>query len=161
MRTINFFYTPRMENFNCRNDIIYLIRHLSKLLKADFDERVAKLGLTGEQARILFFVYRNSKNNLVTHQNDIEKHFSLAKSTVNGFVTRLVKNGFIIKRKTHPYAELEITQLGIDAITNIDHGRVETINKLFQGYDEEEIKNTIKRLNVLIDNLEGGIEDDT
>lgn len=150
-----------MENFDCRNDIIYLIRHLSKLLKADFDERVAKLGLTGEQARILFFIYRNTKDGLVTHQNDIEKHFSLAKSTVNGFVTRLVKNGFLLKRNVHPYAELEITQLGIDAITNIDQGRIETINKLFNGYDDKEIKNTIKRLNVLIDNLEGGNKDVT
>ena len=148
-----------MEKFDCRNDIIYLVRHLSKLLKADFDERVAKLGLTGEQARILFFIYRNKKEGLTVHQNDIERQFSLAKSTVNGFVTRLVKNKFIIKNNVHTYAELEITQLGIDAITNIDNGRIETINKLFTGYDEEARKDAIKQLNVLIDNLEGGNKD--
>ena len=150
-----------MEKIDLRKDIIYLVRHLSKLLKADFDERVSKLGLTGEQARILFFIYRNTNEGVVVHQNDIERQFSLAKSTVNGFVTRLVKNQFLIKRNVHPYAELEITQLGVDAITNIDDGRIETINKLFKGYSEEERNKIIKELNALIDNLEGGNKDVT
>ena len=150
-----------MEKIDLRKDIIYLVRHLSKLLKADFDERVSKLGLTGEQARILFFIYRNTNEGIVVHQNDIERQFSLAKSTVNGFVTRLVKNQFLFKRNVHPYAELEITQLGVDAITNIDDGRIETINKLFKGYSEEERNKIIKELNALIDNLEGGNKDVT
>lgn len=146
-----------MENFNCREDIIYLIRHLSKLLQADFDRRVSEIGLTGAQARMLFFIIRNTKEKgLEVHQNDIEKEFALAKSTVNGLVSRLLKTGYIIKRNVNRYAVLEPTEEGINAADKIKKGRVETIDKLFSGYTEEEKKQTLERLNILIENLEGG-----
>ena len=150
-----------MGNFNCKEDIIYLIRHLGKLLQSDFEERVAQVGLTAAQARTMFFINRCRLENVVVHQKDIEQHFSLAKSTVNGLVQRLLKNGFISKNKDHPYPAIEITQLGIDTIAKIGEGRIETIDKLFKGYSEEERKIAIKQLNVLIDNLEGGDKDVT
>ena len=128
-----------MEKWNPREDIIYIIRHLSKLLQADFDRRVAEIGLTGAQARMLFFIIKQTKDKgLEVHQNDIEKEFSLAKSTVNGLTSRLLKTGYIVKRSVNRYAVLEPTQEGINAADKIKNGRVETINKLFTGYTEEE-----------------------
>ena len=90
------------------------------------------------------------------HQNDIEKEFCLAKSTVNGLISRLLKTEYIIKKNKHPYAVLEITQEGIDAIEKVKEGRIEVINKLFMGYSDEERQQTLRLLNKLIDNLEGG-----
>ena len=148
-----------MANNNCRQDIIYLIRHLAKLLQSDFDDRVARIGLTGTQARILFFINRQTNSlHLEVHQKDIEEEFKLAKSTVNGLVSRLLKTGFIIKKNVHQYSILEVSQKGIDAIETIHNGRSETIDKLFLNYSEEEKVLTIERLNKLIDNLEGGDE---
>lgn len=157
MRTIKCF---SMQKWNCREDIIYLTKHLAKLLDADFDRRVSEIGLTAAQARVLFFINRRMRfEQIETHQNDIEKEFCLAKSTVNGLISRLLKTKYIIKRNVHPYAVLEITQEGIDAIEKVKKGRAEVINKLFTGYTDEERQNTLEKLNKLIDNLEGGNND--
>ena len=149
-----------MEKWNCREDIIYLTKHLAKLLDADFDKRVSEIGLTAAQARVLFYINRmNHFEQEEVHQNNIEKEFCLAKSTVNGLISRLLKTGYIVKKNVHPYSVLEITQEGVDAIGKIKQGRIDVINKLFSGYTEEERKITLEKFNKLIDNLEGGDED--
>lgn len=146
-----------MEKWNCREDIIYLTKHLAKLLDTDFDRRVSEIGLTAAQARCLFFINRmNRFEHLEVHQNDIEREFCLAKSTVNGLISRLLKTGYIIKKNVHPYAVLEITDEGITAIEKVKQGRIAVINKLFTGYTDEERQITLEKLNKLIDNLEGG-----
>ena len=145
-----------MSNQDCRQDIIYLIRHLSKLLEADFDNRIAKMGLTGTQARILFFIERETNANRVVHQNDIEREFSLAKSSVNGLISRMVKGGFITKKNKSKFVVLEMTGLAYDALAELKQGRVETVNKLFTGYDEETKQQTIEKLNKILENFEGG-----
>lgn len=146
-------------NLNFKDDIICLIKHLSKLLESDFEQRVSQVGLTSAQARVLFFI--NKKNNIekqVVHQNDVEKEFKLAKSTVNGLISRLVKNGFIQKKTDRRYVVLEITELGVNTISLIRQGRAKTINRLFDGYSQEEKQTTLDKLNKLINNLEGGNE---
>ena len=146
-----------MNNWNCKEDIIYLIRHLGKLLDIDFERRVSEVGLTASQARILFYINRRSRfENVEVHQNDIEKDLCLAKSTVNGLVSRLLKTGYILKKNVHPYSILDITDEGIAAIDKIKTGRQETIDKLFTGYTDEERKMTLEKTNKLIENLEGG-----
>ena len=149
-----------MENFNCKNDIIYLIRHLSKLLQADFEDRVAQVGLSASQARTLFFINRCRLDGQEVHQKDIETHFSLAKSTVNGLVSRLERNGFIVKSNSKNYSILTMTELGIQTIEKIKQGRVDTVNKLFSGYSQEEQKRVIENLNNMINSFEGGNKHD-
>ena len=157
MRTIKLLLRFVMNKSNCRNDIIYLIRHLAKLLDADFDQRVRSVGLTGGQARILFYINRKTNvEKLEVHQNDIEKEFCLAKSTVNGLVSRLLKTKYIIKRNVHPYSVLEITEEGTKALKTIREGRDLAVNKLFIDFTEEEREKSIKQINRLIDNMEGG-----
>ena len=152
-----FLHCFSMEKWNCREDIIYLTKHLGKLLDADFDKRVSEIGLTAAQARVLFFINRKTRfESQEVHQNDIEREFCLAKSTVNGLISRLLKTGYIIKKNIHPYAVLEMSQEGIDAIHKIKEGRIDVINKLFKGYTEEERHTALQQFNKLIDNLEGG-----
>ena len=90
------------------------------------------------------------------HQNDIEKDLCLAKSTVNGLVSRLLKTGYILKKNVHPYSILDITDDGIAAIEKIKAGRQATIDTLFAGYTDEERILTLEKVNKLIENLEGG-----
>ena len=149
-----------MGKCNFKEDIIYLIRHLSKLLDADFDKRVSEIGLTAAQARVLFFINKKSNiDKIEVHQNDIESAFALAKSTVNGLVSRLLKTGYIVKKNVHPYAVLEITTEGINAIDKIRDGRIKVINKLFDGYTDEEKRIVLDSINKSISNLEGGDKD--
>ena len=152
-----FLHCFSMDKWNCREDIIYLTKHLGKLLDADFDKRVSEIGLTAAQARVLFFINRMARfESQEVHQNDIEREFCLAKSTVNGLISRLLKTGYIVKKNIHPYSVLEITQEGINAIQKIKEGRIDVINKLFKGYTEEERRTALQQFNKLIDNLEGG-----
>lgn len=148
-----------MSELNFKEDIIYLIKHLDKLLQIDFDQRVSHFGLTGSQARVLFFINRKVNiEHVKVHQNDIQREFSLTKSTVNGLISRLLKTGYIIKRNAHPYVELEPTEEGKQILDQIRLGKNETIEKLFKGLPEEDKVNTINKLKILIENLKGGKE---
>ena len=148
-----------MPYFDCHNDIIYLIRHLSKLIQIDFDDRIAKFDLTGQQARLLFYINRrtNDENNEV-HQNDIERDFQLAKSSVNGLISRLVKKEFINKENKGKYSIITITEKGKSVIEQLKEGRKDTIDRLFKGFSEEEKQLSIDKLNVLLNNFIGGNE---
>ena len=149
-----------MSHFDCHNDIIYLIRHLNKLLQNDFDERIAKYDLTGQQARLLFYINRMTNiENIEVHQNDIEREFHLAKSTVNGLISRLEKKEFIVKTIQNKYSILNITEKGISMIEELKEGRKDTIDRLFKGFSEEEKQLSISKLNILLDNFTGGNED--
>ena len=145
-----------MKKFNCKTDIIYLIRHLSKLLQSDFEERLAQVGLTASQARTLFFIDHCRIEGVEVHQKDIETHFSLAKSTVNGLVSRLEKNGFIVKNNTKNYSIITLSDKGSQAIGKIAQGRIDTVDKLLSGYSEEEQQRILENLNSMIENFEGG-----
>ena len=146
-----------MEKFDCRNDIIYLIRHLSKLLQADFEMRVAEAGLTAAQARVLLFIGRKTNvDNIEVHQNDVQNEFALAKSTVNGLISRLEKNDFVKRENVKNHVNLTLTEKGNNTISQIRDGRIATINKLFENQSEEQKQKILTELNQLINNLEGG-----
>lgn len=146
-----------MSQIDFRNDIIYLIRHLNKLLQNDFDERIAKFDLTGQQARILFYINKKTViDGQEMHQNDLEQGLKLAKSTVNGLITRLEKKGFIAKTIVRPYSIINITDKGKAVIDELKEGRAKTVDRLFKGLTEEEKERTIKQINKVLMNFEGG-----
>ncbi|MCR5185213.1 MAG: MarR family winged helix-turn-helix transcriptional regulator [Bacilli bacterium] len=149
-----------MGKQDCRRDIIYLIRHLSKLLQNDFDNRINQYGITGQQARILFFVnHKTVLDNVEVHQNDIENEFNLAKSTVNGLISRLEKKNFIIKQNKHPFSVITVSDKGKELIADLREGRDNTIEKLFEGFNKEEREKILENVSKLLTNFEGGNED--
>ncbi len=133
--------------------LMYLIRHLQKLIDADFDKRLAEYGLTCQQGRILFFVARCHKE---VHQNDIENEFHLSKSTVSGIVRRMEKKKLITIKKQHPYAIIEPGIEGKNVISHLAVHRQEAIDKLLQNIDKEKQEELLTTLNQLIKNMEGG-----
>lgn len=154
MRTIPYFIMIKPEK---KNEIIYLIKYLNKMVDKDFDSRLAEYDLTGQQGRILFFIAgRTNIHHLEVHQNDIENEFHLSKSTVSGLVKRLEKKGVITVEKQHPYAILRPSEEGNNIVKHVIDRRQEAIDKLLKDFNEKEKGEVISYLNRLITNLEGG-----
>ena len=83
---------------NNQSDLLFLIKHLSKCIEMGIDQETEKLGLTPQQARVLFYLVRHDEKKI--KQMDLCEHFHLSKSTVSGLVKRLVLKSLIIKEKT-------------------------------------------------------------
>lgn len=142
------------DHNNHSEDVIYLIKCLNKELAKDFDKRLAEFGLTGQQGRLLFFIYCQTHNEgAVVHQNDIEKAFLLSKSTVSGLVDRLVKKELIERVIESPYVSLVATQKGVDIVESIKKNKNQTIKKLTQNLSEEEVQRMIQNIKLLIKNI--------
>ena len=144
-------------NQSRKEDIIFLIKYLSKLLDKDLDARLSEFDLTGQQGRILFYIAkRTNLDKEEVHQNDIEQEFHLSKSTVSGIVKRMEKKGVISIEKQHPYAVLKPTSEGECIIHRLRERRTEAVSKLMEGLSKEQQADLIKELNKLIENMEGG-----
>lgn len=146
-----------MLNPNKKNEILYLLRYLHKVIDKDFDNRLAEYDLTGQQGRLLFFIAcKTNYENMEVHQNDIENEYHLSKSTVSGLVKRLEKKGVITIEKQHPYAILRPSDIGNEIIDHLRNKRKESIDTLLNGFSDEEKENLIEYVNRLIENMEGG-----
>ena len=144
-------------NQSRRDDIIFLIKYLGKLLDKDLDARLSEFDLTGQQGRILFYIAKRTNIcKLEVHQNDIEQEFHLSKSTVSGLVKRMEKKGVISIEKKHPYANIKIEEAGKNIICHLRMHRDEAIAQLSKGLTEEEKEQVITLLNKMITNMEGG-----
>ena len=144
-------------NQSRKNDIIFLVKYLNKLLDKDLDARLSEFDLTGQQGRILFYVARRTNcENIEVHQNDIEKEYHLSKSTVSGLVKRMEKKGVISIEKQHPYAVLKPTEEGERIIHQLIDRKTETIDKLMNGLNKEQQDSLCIELTKLIENMEGG-----
>lgn len=146
-------------NENWKNDFIYLIRYLYRLIDKDFNNRLSEYGLTLQQARILFFLERKTCEGVEVHQNDIEKQFHLSKSTVSGLVKRMEKKELINIEKQFPYAIIKIGSKGKEILTNLKKHRDEAIEELLKDVSKEEQDKTRETLLKLINNMKGGSDD--
>ena len=146
-----------MVNEKRKNDIIYLINYLYKLIQADLDKRLEEYGLTGTQGRMLFFISRRSMQaNIEVHQNDIENEFHLSKSTVSGVVKRMEKNGFLNIKKRCTYAILTPTDKAKDVLKHLAKHKDDAVDLLLKDVQVDKRKELIETLNKLINNMEGG-----
>ena len=144
-------------NQSRKNDIIFLIKYLGKLLDKDLDARLSEYDLTGQQGRILFYIAkRTNLDKEEVHQNDIENEYHLSKSTVSGIVKRMEKKGVISIEKQHPYAVLKPTEKGECIIHRLKEHKNEAVEKLNKDLNEKERDSLLKELNKLIKNMEGG-----
>ena len=157
MRTVTYYLARNPMNQSRKNDIIFLTKYLGKLIDKDFDSRLAKYDLTGQQGRILFYIAKKTDcEKQEVHQNDIEQEYHLSKSTISGIVKRMEKKGVISIEKQHPYAVLKPADDGEKIIESLHSQREEAFNILLKDLSEEEKEQVCKLLNKLIENMEGG-----
>lgn len=143
-----------MENFSLDSDIIMQIKHLSKCLKKDLDERLASYGLTSQQGRILFCINKCYQMNEEIHQSDIENMFQLSKSTVSEMITRMSANGLIDRVVAKPYFALVPTEKGKSIIDEIHDSKKEVIDKLFKNFTKEDIDKVTNYIMKMTQNIE-------
>ncbi|MCR5309687.1 MAG: MarR family transcriptional regulator [Bacilli bacterium] len=143
-----------MNNLKLDADILTQIRHLSKCLRLDFDDKLTKHGLTCGQGRVLFYINGQKLENKEVHQSDIEKIFLLSKSTVSELVTRMIKNGLIERIRNKTCCSLIPTDKGKSIVDDILASRIKVIDKLFKGFNKEEIDNVMNYLERMTKNVE-------
>ena len=142
-----------MNNLKLDTDILMEIRHLNKCLRKDFDDKLAKHGLTGTQGRVLFYVNRNKEEGKEIHQSDLEKCFQLSKSSVSELLGRMIKNDLIEKIRVKACYSLIPTEKGKSIVDEILSSRTEVVEKLFKGFNQEEIDNVMEYMKRMIDNV--------
>lgn len=141
------------KNSQQEKDILVLIKELGKELKSDCDRRLEEFGLTSVQGRVLLHIAKWTDRGQEVHQNDLEKHWNLSKSTVSGIVARLEKKGLICRENARPNVILKVTEKGMCIIEHIVIKRNDTMNKLLKGLSPKEQKTMIQNIKRLIDNM--------
>lgn len=144
-----------MTDIKFDQDVLFLIRKLSKDLAEDFDKRLNEYGLTSQQGRALFFINKRVNfDHVDVYQVDLENRFELSKSTVSGLVKRMEKNGLITIKKEKNKSSLIPTEKSLQIIDKMHERRKDTIDKLFKGMDEERRETILKGIKQLISNIE-------
>lgn len=143
------------HNFEKETDIILLTKILNCYLKEDFNRRLEKFDLTIDQGRLLFKVVMSYKNNIPMTQKDLTEHLHLSKSSISELVERVAKKELIIKERKDKYVYLTPTERGIEIVDTIHDKRIETQEKLYQGFKESEKEEIINLLKRLINNMKG------
>lgn len=101
-------------------DIAKEISVISNKIRHLLDASCAGIGITGTQASILHFIYKNGKNNDV-FQRDIETEFNIRRSSVTSVLHGLEQNGFIRRESVKEDARLNKLVLTDKAIEISEH----------------------------------------
>ena len=119
---------------NCNQYYTYKLKVLQHDIKILFDSEFEKLGITGQQGIFLIYVCSNGS----VHQNDIEQHFGLSKSTVSGIIKRMLKKEIITKQSDYPFVTIKPTEKAKELLEEMGSVREEINNKLLNGFSSEE-----------------------
>lgn len=82
------------------------LHHLSRKVKHRVDVRMQQFGLTGQQARVILFIGRKSKQEDV-FQRTIEEEYQIRPSSVTSILKLLEKNGYIMRESVPEDARLK------------------------------------------------------
>ena len=143
MRTYNNNY------MDVKDDVFFLIKHLSKCIELALDKEANKLGLTPQQARLLGFLMRRKSENIKVRQIDIEERFQLSKSTVSGLVKRMEAKNLIIKEKKDKDIWILPSEEGIKTAEEFKEKAHIIRNEVSKDLSDEEkelVKNALMKL---------------
>lgn len=139
-----------------RRHIGFAIKALSNQLQRSMDCRTGNHEITGMQAGVLDFVFRNqSKGDIF--QKDIEAEFNIRGSTATGILSLMEKNGLIIREPVNYDARLKkivLTEKGID-IRNLKRKEIFVMEeRLAKGLSEEDVDNFLRIIDTMMKNIE-------
>ena len=143
--------------------LFFLLKRIDICMRKSFDAVVARYELTDIQGHVLMFIL-NHENGLV-HQNDLEKKFGVKKSTISGILSRLEKNGYIIRKTDNAdsrFNNLVLTEKAHSVEKALEDNKKIVTKKLLSGFSEEEFNRLVNSLNKIYENVKeiGGIHDE-
>lgn len=91
------------------NNVGFQVGELARMIRRNIDEHISEMDIeevTGVQAWILGYVYRNSKNGNV-YQRDLEKEFHIRRSSVAETLRLMENKGLIVREYVSHDARLK------------------------------------------------------
>ena len=126
---------------------------MEKNLNKDLED----IDLTGMQAHVLIYLYKNRKN--IINQRDIEREFELTNPTVNGILNRLENKDFIkrvVSLNDARNKEIMITDKSISLIVEMKKKAKNMENKMTSGITKEELDTFYQVIKKMFNNVQGG-----
>ena len=120
-----------------------MVRILSNLIQRKIENELNQSGIeiTSSQARIISFVYRQSKLRNI-YQKDIEEEFDIRRSTVTNTLQLLEKDGFIQRVSVNEDARLKkilLTDKGIEIYEIVRNCITKVEEELNSVYSKDEL----------------------
>lgn len=138
-----------------KQEIGLKIHIVSRQIKRKLDSVVNKYNLTGVQSAVLGYIFKKSKNGLV-YAKDIEKDFDMRRATTTGILQLMEKQGLIKREKEDTDGRLKsisLTQKALDIQKEIEKVIKENERKLRKDLSQEEIKEFLKILSKMSENI--------
>ena len=120
-----------------------MVRILSNLIRRKIENELNQSGIeiTSSQARIISFVYRQSKLRNI-YQKDIEEEFDIRRSTVTNTLQLLEKDGYIQRVSVNEDARLKkilLTDKGIEIYEIVRNCITKVEEELNSVYSKDEL----------------------
>lgn len=140
-----------------RKDVGHEIHAISNLLgrKVEAEKRERGMeGMTPMQIWIISYLHDHREQDI--YQKDIERDFTITRSTVTGILKLMEKNGYILRMAVPEDARLKkliLTEKGDATLHMVQAHIEETERTLLKGMTDEEVKTLMYLLSKLKKNL--------
>lgn len=138
-------------------EIGFYLKKIFQMMEKNLNKDLEDIDLTGMQAHVLIYLYKNRKN--IINQRDIEREFELTNPTVNGILKRLENKGFIkrvVSLNDARNKEIMITDKSISLIAEMKKKAKNMENKMTLGITKEELDTFYQVIKKMFNNVQGG-----
>lgn len=145
-----------------RDSVGHRLKMINNLMKRNVDK---VMGHKPDKATLMHswimgFLQRREEKILDTFQKDIEKEFSMNRSTTSEMLKLMDKNG-LIKRVPVDYdarlKKIVLTDLGRECNRKTEEQILIVHNRLVEGLSDEEVQTLLSLCDKMIDNLKKGL----
>lgn len=138
-------------------EIGFYLKKIFQTMEKNLNKDLEDIDLTGMQAHVLIYLYKNRKN--IINQRDIEREFELTNPTVNGILNRLENKRFIkrvVSLNDARNKEIMITDKSISLIAEMKKKAKKMENKMTSGITKEELDTFYQVIKKMFNNVQGG-----
>ncbi len=136
-----------------KKDIGHLFKIISDGISSQIDSQLRDQDLTCSQLRLLGYLDRNSGK---ATQKQLEDFLEVSHPTVVGIINRLEKNGYVESYFDENNKRSKIIVSGdkaVDLSKQARKQRKQTDEILLNGLSEEEVKELVRLLNIVYNNI--------
>ncbi len=141
-----------------RDSVGHRLKMINNLMKRNVDKVIGHKPdkATLMHSWIMGFLQRREEKKLDTFQKDIEKEFSMNRSTTSEMLKLMDKNGLIQRIPVDYDARLKkivLTDLGRECNRKTEEQILKVHNRLVEGLNDEEVQTLLSLCDKMIDNL--------